>query len=234
MGAQGPAPGGAQRDPGVLHGGNGLTGLAANIGFSQFDETINRAIGGIEYQMLLIPGFIVALRYVVPARQFVTADVGSSAFNAPPVQSRVATDHLDLDDMCRVLQGGLPPAGPACQHRIYAIGNDGAAKLEIFSGKSIRNGVSHDPNCETCTPQGLLNSIDPEIGCGEPLCQLASDRRLPDAGKAAEHETQVVAIPWSDPGGGPKQACLAMCSLRIQLRRVDVPRYFQRRKAVIG
>lgn len=134
-----------------------------NIGLHLFDKMIERAACSIEYKMLSIPLFIVAIHYFVPAWQFMTADVGGAAFRSPPVDSQVPADQFNLDDMCRALQGGLSPANAACLHWIDAVDNNGVAELEIFGGKDVGYGIPLYADGEACIPQALFNGVDPKI-----------------------------------------------------------------------
>jgi hypothetical protein len=104
-----------------------------NIGLRPFEQVIERSIGGIENQMVSIPRLIMSVRYFVPGWQAEAIDVRRTTFYSLSVQSHIAANHFDFSDACRSLQSGLSPAVAACQHWIYAVRDDHAAKPEIFS-----------------------------------------------------------------------------------------------------
>ena len=136
--------------------------------------------------MISIPRLIMSVHYFVPGRQTEAIDVRRAALYPLPMQSHIAANHFDFGETCRFLQSGLSPALTACRHRIYAVRDNHASKLKIFSRQRVSYGVAHWANCMVPCTQRLFNSVDTKIRSREPSCQLARYSGLPSAGKAAE------------------------------------------------
>jgi hypothetical protein len=68
------------------------------------------------------------------------------------MQDQVAAYHFNLNDACRFLQSGLPPSEAACEDWIYAVCDNVAAKLEIFSRQCVGYNLARCADRVACYP----------------------------------------------------------------------------------
>jgi len=146
-----------------------------------------RQYGCVDDQMLPIPGLILPVYDVLPARLAQAGNVWRASLSPTAMLGGITADDLYLHEI-RDVRGGYPaPRVPGHRERIDTLDDDTMAETELIGGNVVTDAVALRPGHHAIPADCLLNAVDTHVGMACTADQAAGYRGLTGRGESANY-----------------------------------------------